>query len=1291
MADNWVTIPETDWETIPEAPLPIRAGGAFVRGGIRMAGAIVDLPKHIVSQVKILPMANLANEVLAAKDPQIRAAKLKRMAEVDTFYNKMIHELGKAGELHRIGQEVIIRNHPEWESEPADSFVDLLTSPDKLIVSLAESAPLLISAGILTAAGAPQVGVMMMYASEGQEAYDRAKAAGESDEVADDAYLVYGIVAAALENMQLQNIMKIGRGAFNRVLNRTAQKVGRQGAKALTWDIIKVAAQEALEEATQGEWGDVTAKILYGEPFGPIGAHIDRRAQEALIGAAMGIIPGISGAAVGKAQRALAKPVTEVVEEPVPVVEKPEVVTEGKELWEMTKEEYKKLPKEQKLISYGREGKALTDAQLHYDETKKAVELGKPVPHQVLEEYKSEKWAQEALARPAVEIKPPTPDETIGKQYGLAPEETNERLGKAELRYRELKNKPVADRTNMEKKELTFLKRNRKNIEALLERETQPLRPKPKKVTRKQLLKQGHVLPKKLGMTEGARRQFMKALIGMTSMKRMTPEQMQTIIDAYKDEAIARGIEVDLIEPEEYGEPIVVNNRATTMEEVMDETIKVADDLPAKVNIPKHIYRRFHRKIRRSGLFRRLGRLFYGVDNSPLYELVSVLEQGKSGILTEVFDDNIQEGRAVTAGHKHSVSRMFEQFCKDNNITHQDLAKLSESCNARMFHGLLEAVGRGTSIHTIRINDRTYDMTPAELLDIYLIARQEDGLRHMHDGGLVINGVRTGEISEETLLKITGMTEANPQLMQLVDIISQVGEIWKDTINNVSLAIETREIATVENWWGLEVPIAKQLAGKQQKFNVNLIENKGILKDRTKADDPLIVRDALQRFTGFENAIAEYVGLAQPTRVARTLINDKDFNELLRSKGYSHIRENMHLILERTQSVFPTSGSFDRLLKRVVPGVYRAVLFFNPRVVMSQFTSVANYQAFVSAKYATLVRKGLSPEAIERTLEISDIAWDRFYMGHSSLELGELAASDATLRLLTKTSSDKNKLGITLRLSDIAALASGMEIATAEYKDARTGKITSESAIYWADKDVSFKEGSTDAERAIIKRAEWLWHRSQPSWDKWSRSAITSDPSSIKRLFFLFRSFHEKSLTILHGADTEYRNSSKTLEDKARFAKKYGAVLSGYSLNTILRAVIMAGLAHRIKDPFDYLKDLITAPFRMMPILGHILDGSIRSFLNALTKYRSEYRGEAIESLPLTIVNEIGRAPINFTQAAGYYIDGETEKANKSLKRAVAQLYMGVGTAMGVPVFELNRIYKGWLKPEKTLRQKFAP
>jgi len=155
----------------------------------------------------------------------------------------------------------------------------------------------------------------------------------------------------------------------------------------------------------------------------------------------------------------------------------------------------------------------------------------------------------------------------------------------------------------------------------------------------------------------------------------------------------------------------------------------------------------------------------------------------------------------------------------------------------------------------------------------------------------------------------------------------------------------------------------------------------------------------------------------------------------------------------------------------------------------------------------------------------------------------------------------------------------------------------------------------------------------------------------------------------------------KTPKDKALFAKKYGAVLSGYALNTAMRCVIMAGLTKRIKDPFDYLKDIITAPFAMLPVLGVMLDGTARSFLNALTGHRHEFRGNAIESLPLDVINKTLSAPPNFAAGVGYYLNGEKQKAWNSFSRALGQTYEGVGLTIGIPVYETKRMYKGWIAP----------
>ena len=161
MADEWETITaedewetvqpieqptESEWENVPEpeqAPLYTRAGGAVKKGFMSLGEALVDLPKHAVNQVKLGMTTIMRQSLLTTTNPRDRADTLKAMDATEGFLNKVTSELGKAGELHRIGQASIIKNHPEWESEPPKSFTDLFTSPDKLIVSLAESLPLL--------------------------------------------------------------------------------------------------------------------------------------------------------------------------------------------------------------------------------------------------------------------------------------------------------------------------------------------------------------------------------------------------------------------------------------------------------------------------------------------------------------------------------------------------------------------------------------------------------------------------------------------------------------------------------------------------------------------------------------------------------------------------------------------------------------------------------------------------------------------------------------------------------------------------------------------------------------------------------------------------------------------------------------------------------------------------------------------------------------------------------------------------------------------------------------------
>ncbi|KKL45030.1 hypothetical protein LCGC14_2359760, partial [marine sediment metagenome] len=283
-----------------------RMKGASARGWMQLGESVLRLPALVVGQAKLATQYAQAERIHAAKDPFEQKQLRQGLNKLEKGYDSFIDELSQSAEWHKQGQEKIIENHPEWESEPPENIKDLILSPDKLSIALAESLPVLVSAGILTAAGQPHVATALMFATESNQAFTEAKRNGESDDTARDAALVYGLVAAAIEQMQLGHIMKIGKGAYKAILNRTVQKVSKQGVKSITKAIIITSAKEAAEEMVQGTWGEITAKTIYDKPMlegGGVKGFVDRRAQEAYIGFMMGVIPGVGGAAAGGVAR----------------------------------------------------------------------------------------------------------------------------------------------------------------------------------------------------------------------------------------------------------------------------------------------------------------------------------------------------------------------------------------------------------------------------------------------------------------------------------------------------------------------------------------------------------------------------------------------------------------------------------------------------------------------------------------------------------------------------------------------------------------------------------------------------------------------------------------------------------------------------------------------------------------------------------------------------------------------------------------------------------------------------
>ena len=290
------TIPTKKWE----GEFHEQMQGAGARGMMSLARGVMNLPKQAIKfmsyddpsmQAKIkLLTSNTPDEELSPADLKVR--------KLSKGYGNLLKE-------HKQGIDSILNAHPEWEYDPPENFKELASDPRYLALALTESAPVMAGAGVLTAAGQPHLAMTMLFAVEGQEAKDEALAYGATEDQADQAYFIYGSVAAVLESMQIKGVMKLGKRAYNQALNRTAQKVLQAGGGSLKKQFIMTMARESLEEMAQGSWQEATAKMIYDKPVaGGLVGFVDRRLQEGYIGGAMGVIGGGAGYTGGKVRGA---------------------------------------------------------------------------------------------------------------------------------------------------------------------------------------------------------------------------------------------------------------------------------------------------------------------------------------------------------------------------------------------------------------------------------------------------------------------------------------------------------------------------------------------------------------------------------------------------------------------------------------------------------------------------------------------------------------------------------------------------------------------------------------------------------------------------------------------------------------------------------------------------------------------------------------------------------------------------------------------------------------------------
>ena len=270
-----VTLPSEDM--VSTAPVKTPEGkptysGQLIGGMIEMATYLADAPRTLLLHVGTHKVPNRLTP------EQVKASAVYRAAKV-------------VSERAATGKDFLLRQHPEWDQDPPKSVMDLLKHPSKLAKNVLRAIPLLAAAGFSVASGHAGAGMLLMFTSEKGASKTNFLANGATEDEAERASNIYGVVASCIEYLQVRQGLKLVGTAREIVMHRAAQKVASEAGKSLTKELGITAVLESLEEMGQGTSEDLIGLLMLKQPIeGGVGGFVDRRAQEALIASVLSVV-----------------------------------------------------------------------------------------------------------------------------------------------------------------------------------------------------------------------------------------------------------------------------------------------------------------------------------------------------------------------------------------------------------------------------------------------------------------------------------------------------------------------------------------------------------------------------------------------------------------------------------------------------------------------------------------------------------------------------------------------------------------------------------------------------------------------------------------------------------------------------------------------------------------------------------------------------------------------------------------------------------------------------------------
>ncbi len=682
-----------------------------------------------------------------------------------------------------------------------------------------------------------------------------------------------------------------------------------------------------------------------------------------------------------------------------------------------------------------------------------------------------------------------------------------------------------------------------------------------------------------------------------------------------------------------------------------------------------------------------------GKQNHKLETLIDTVAGGQLGYAYNVFVEGVSDGRNKAFEYENTVRDKFAETMDKHNITFEDLQKMSSNF-LRAFKGeqgkairrwVGNLIGKQLTpeLHTVKVAGKNQTFTTGELMMFFMHAQSGYNLSAITGEGVATRNKNLGKVSIKELIAITDIIESNPKAKAFVEMAADIYEnVSKVEINKVSRGLMGIDIAKEENWAHIDRFTTGGVGGAQ-RYILSDLEQLGLLQERVGSKNPIVIHDFFQQFFVDMTSVAEYVGMAEPLRNARDLINYKAYRDVVREKGYDKELSQMDSAIKRIQSLPEPSEAIDHVVSFLMRGTIRAILA-EPGIILGQYPSVNGIFNEMSRKYSSALRITSTTEQRARYKKNMPSYKFRLEMGMSSQALGFIGEGEA----VSKAFAGKGDLisTFTRAIHGVDSLAV-TDIARAIEAEMVDKNMDGKSREYWENRGVdptTLEVGSEQYWKEVQKRWNFIVRRTQPMSTPESKTANTGTKSATKKMFHLFRSYVDQPLNMAHRSITSYRNGKTSL---GQLSADLGNIYATLAMYTAVRFATALVFFRKDDDWKDLVFSLFVAPVRLLAWIGFPTQLILK---NAFEKTRKP----EISTVPLSFANKVLQSASLMAEGVRFSITGEVFQSgpNKGKPKGLVKLHKGFleliqSTLMfyGVPEDVPRKFYNGWIKknPEK--------